>query len=146
MIEQRDSLIKELNENIEEVRNTMSKIDKEISDSGSTIANLRENIRVRKIEKEIQRTREEIATYDMEEAAKAKRNFDSKWDVAKKTEDELKTAVNQSISFGNSPSYIVRFASTLKLMVNLYLSSPSSSRWSRILKNSRTSIRSTLIN
>ncbi|KAF8349440.1 hypothetical protein F5887DRAFT_914397 [Amanita rubescens] len=95
MIEETDSLIKERNENIEEVRNTMAKIDKEISDSGSTIANLRENIRVRKIEKEIQRTREEIATYDMEEAAKAKRNFDSKWDVAKKTEDELKAAYSK---------------------------------------------------
>jgi hypothetical protein len=146
MIEETDSLIKERNENIEEVRNTMAKIDKEISDSGSTIANLRENIRVRKIEKDIQRTREEIATYDMEEAAKAKRNFDSKWDVAKKTEDELKAAVNQSISFKKALSYIDHFASTLKLMVNLYLSSPSSSRWSWISKNSETSIRSTLIN
>lgn len=146
MIEQTDSSIKELNDNIEEVRNIMAKIDKEISDSGSTIANLRENIRVRKIEKEIQKTREEIATYDMEEAAKAKRNFDSKWDVVKKSEDELKAAVNKYISFESALSYIVHFASTLKLMVNLDLSSPSSSHWSRISRNSKTSIRSTLIN
>jgi DNA repair protein RAD50 len=74
----------------------MAKIDKEISESGSTIANLRENLRVRKIEKEIKKTREEIASYDMEEAAKAKRNFESKWDVVKKREDELKAAVSGS--------------------------------------------------
>jgi DNA repair protein RAD50 len=73
----------------------MAKIDKEISESGSTIASLRENLRVRKIEKEIKKTREEIASFDMEEAAKAKRNFESKWDVVKKREDELKATVRE---------------------------------------------------
>lgn len=80
----------------------MAKIDKEISESGSTIANLRENLRVRKIEKEIKKTREEIASHDMEEAAKAKRNFESQWDVVKKKEDEWKAAVRGSPFDGGS--------------------------------------------
>ncbi|KAF8631077.1 hypothetical protein AX15_002678 [Amanita polypyramis BW_CC] len=92
MIEQTDATIQDLSERIEDVRTSIAKIDKEISESGSTIANLRENLRVRRIEKEIKKTQEEIASYDMEEAAKAKRNFESRWDVVKKKEDELKAA------------------------------------------------------
>ncbi|KAK2465331.1 hypothetical protein APHAL10511_002685 [Amanita phalloides] len=95
MIEQTDATIQDLSEKIEAVRKTMADIDKEISESGSTIANLRENLRVRRIEKEIQRTRDEIATYDMEEAAKAKRNFEGRWDIVKKKEDELKAAYSK---------------------------------------------------
>lgn len=87
----------------------MARIDKEISESGSTIANLRENLRVRKIEKEIKKTREEIASHDMEEAAKAKRNFESKWDVVKKREDELKASVSGS-SFDSGSSYLISSA------------------------------------
>ncbi|KAM6494340.1 hypothetical protein JOM56_010701 [Amanita muscaria] len=90
MIEQTDAMIQDFGEKIENVRTTMAKIEKEINESGSSIANLRENLRLRKIEKEIRKTQEQIAAFDMEEAAKAKRNFESKWDIVKKKEDELK--------------------------------------------------------
>ena len=96
VIDQTDAMIQDLGGKIENARTAIAKIDKEINESGSSIANLRENLRLRKIEKEIKRTQEEIASYDMEEAAKAKRNFDTKWESVKKQEDELKAAVRRT--------------------------------------------------
>ncbi|KAJ3995719.1 P-loop containing nucleoside triphosphate hydrolase protein [Lentinula boryana] len=81
---------KELDKKLEEAREKISKIDKEISESGSSLSNLRENIRLRKLVKQIQEAQAEIDSYDMEEAAKAKRTFEAKWKIAKDKEEDLK--------------------------------------------------------
>jgi len=53
------------------------------------MANLRENIRIRKLIRDIEATQGEIDSHDMEEAAKARRNFDHQYKIKKAQEDEL---------------------------------------------------------
>ncbi|KAI0702294.1 hypothetical protein BC835DRAFT_1404375 [Cytidiella melzeri] len=88
-IEELDSEIMELNGKVEETRVEISGIDREISEGGAFVGNLRENMRVRKLIKDIAATQAEIATYDLDEAAKAKRIFDEKYAVEKQKETDL---------------------------------------------------------
>ncbi|KAJ4491459.1 hypothetical protein C8J55DRAFT_421658 [Lentinula edodes] len=88
-LEEAKEEIKDLEKQVEEARDKIAKIDKEISESGSTLSNLRENIRLRKLVTQIQETQTEIDSYDMEEAAKAKRTFQDKWKIAKDKEEAL---------------------------------------------------------
>ena len=92
-IEEFEGKIQRLNIQVEEVRVANQAIDKEINEAGASMANLRENIRVRKLIKDITDTQAEIDTYDMEEAAKAKRNFTEKYQVEKARETELQGSV-----------------------------------------------------
>ena len=71
----------------------MAEIDKEINESGASMANLRENIRVRKLVRAIEATQTEIDSFDMEEAAKARRTFKEKYDDEKERENEMHTKV-----------------------------------------------------
>jgi hypothetical protein len=57
------------------------------------MTNLRENIRVRKLGKEIDATQAEIDAMDMEQAAKARRQFDQKYNVEKQRETEMQSKV-----------------------------------------------------
>ncbi|KAF8627436.1 hypothetical protein AX17_006250 [Amanita inopinata Kibby_2008] len=91
-VEQADAQILELSDKIENMRSIISRIEKEINESGASIANLRENIRVRKLTREIKATRDEIASYDVDEAAKAKRNFETKYHIAKERENQLQAS------------------------------------------------------
>ncbi|PFH54076.1 hypothetical protein AMATHDRAFT_852 [Amanita thiersii Skay4041] len=84
--------IQNLTEQIENSREIIARIEKEINEGGASVANLRENIRVRRLTKDIIATQEEIDSYDMDEAAKARRNFETKYSVAKEKENELHTA------------------------------------------------------
>lgn len=100
-IEELDSEIKELNHQLEEARTKIADIDREISESGAFVGNLRENMRVRKLIKDIAATQAEIEKYDLDEAAKAKRIFDEKYSVEKQKETDLHADVRmQSTSFG----------------------------------------------
>ncbi|KAF7987104.1 hypothetical protein HWV62_291 [Athelia sp. TMB] len=76
---------------IEDVREGIAKLDKEINESGASVSNLRENLRLRKLVRDITATQEEIDSYDMEEAAKAKRNFEEQYNVKKTQESELQS-------------------------------------------------------
>ena len=93
-IEQLELNIKQVNGNIEASRDTIAGIDKEINASGASVANYRENVRVRKLAKEIKDTQAEIGSYDMEEAARARRNFQDKYGPAKEKENDLHTQVS----------------------------------------------------
>ncbi|KAG6818307.1 hypothetical protein H0H93_006082, partial [Arthromyces matolae] len=88
-IERNDAEIKNFTEEIEAIRTAIAAIEKEINASGASVANYRDNIRVRKLAKEIIATQAEIDSYDMEEAAKAKRNFEEKYPKAKEKENKL---------------------------------------------------------
>ena len=57
------------------------------------MTNLRENIRVRKLSKEIDTTQAEIDAMDMEQAAKARRQFDQKYNMEKQRETEMQSKV-----------------------------------------------------
>ncbi|KIK01859.1 hypothetical protein K443DRAFT_678003 [Laccaria amethystina LaAM-08-1] len=93
-IENSNAEIAELTEKIDAVREVVGNLEKEINESGASVASLRENLRLRKLAKDIQDTQTEIDSYDMEEAAKARRNFANQWGPAKNKENELHTAYN----------------------------------------------------
>ncbi|KAI0917273.1 hypothetical protein AcW2_007450 [Taiwanofungus camphoratus] len=83
--------IQRLSLQLEAIRDAIHVIDKEINESGASIANLRDNIRIRKLTQDIVATQAEIDSYDLEEAAKAKRIFDEKYNVEKQKETRLQS-------------------------------------------------------
>lgn len=92
-IAEHESGINQLSTDIESARNTIGVIDKEVNESNAAMTNLRENIRVRKLVKEIDATQAEIDAMDMEEAAKARRQFDLKYNLEKQRETEMQSKV-----------------------------------------------------
>lgn len=93
-IENSNAEIAELTEKIEAIREAVGNLEKEINESGASVASLRENLRIRKLAKDIQDTQTEIDSCDMEEAAKARRNFANQWGPAKEKENGLHTAAS----------------------------------------------------
>lgn len=98
-IEHYEGEITKLGIKIESVRETVAKIDREINESGSLISRLRDNIRMRRLVKDIEATQAEIDSYDMEAAAKAKRNFEDRYQVEKQRETEMQSKVGLTSSF-----------------------------------------------
>ena len=92
-LEQCDIQLGELQNQIEVCRAVISSIDREINQSGATISNLRDNIIVQKLNADIARIQSQIDSYDMEEAAKARRNYEDKYEPAKRREDKLSEVV-----------------------------------------------------
>ncbi|KAF9219190.1 hypothetical protein BS17DRAFT_718386 [Gyrodon lividus] len=92
-VEHYEGEITELGIKIERIRETIAKIDREINESGSSISNLRDNMRIRRLVKDISGTQGEIDSYDMEAAAKAKRNFEDRYQVEKQRETEMQSKV-----------------------------------------------------
>jgi DNA repair protein RAD50 len=88
-----ESRISELKKDIESTRDTVAMIDKEVNESGAFMINLRENIRARKLAKEIEITQAEIDSMNMEEAAEAKRQFDIEYNLEKQREMETQSKV-----------------------------------------------------
>ncbi|TFY67850.1 hypothetical protein EVJ58_g1346 [Rhodofomes roseus] len=83
--------IKEHNIELEQVRNSIRLIDKEISESAASMSNLRENLRIRRLRLDIAATQAEIDSIDLEEAAKAKRIFEEKYNIEKQKETQLQS-------------------------------------------------------
>lgn len=92
-IEELDAEIATLSRKLEDARKVLAAIDKEINESAASMANLRDNIRARKLVKDIAATQAEIDQYDLEEAAKAKRLFEEKYQIEKDKETELQSRV-----------------------------------------------------
>ncbi|KAL4258232.1 P-loop containing nucleoside triphosphate hydrolase [Pleurotus pulmonarius] len=88
-VEEYGKEIEDLARSIDQIRGVIAGIEKVINESGASVANLRENLRVRRLLNDIAKTQQEIDSYDMEEAARARRNFTEKYDVAKKKENDL---------------------------------------------------------
>ncbi|KAF8895513.1 hypothetical protein BD779DRAFT_1640508 [Infundibulicybe gibba] len=91
-IEQADAKLQDIAGRIEVIREEIAKIDKEINESGASVANLRENIRVRRLVKDIKETQAQIDSYDMEEAARSKRKFEELYNVEKERERRLQAS------------------------------------------------------
>lgn len=60
---------------------------------------------VQKLTRDIANTQAEIDSYDMEEAAKARRNFQDKYEPAKEKEDKLGKAVSPRCFTLSKPSF-----------------------------------------
>lgn len=95
-IQQCEDELNEGNERLEACRGAIKTIEREIGESGASNTNLRENIRVRKLQKDILDIQAQIDTYDVEEAARARRNFNAQWEKRKEEENQLNTAVRIS--------------------------------------------------
>ena len=92
-IEEKEAEVQEQALKLEQVRAKLSEIDREISEAAVTQANLRENLRYRRLKRDLAATEAELAAIDMEEAAKAKRIWTEKWNVEKQKETDLQTKV-----------------------------------------------------
>lgn len=68
-----------LENDVQSIGNEISKLSDQISQAQSRQKNIAENIRYRQSQTEISRIEAEIATHDLQEAHRAKRQFDSKW-------------------------------------------------------------------
>ncbi len=84
---------KDLQLQIEDVRRAIAAIEKESNESGATLSNLRDNIIVRRLKEKIDTIDKDVASFDMEEAAKARRNYEDKYQPAKAREQKLNEAV-----------------------------------------------------
>ncbi|KAH9080471.1 hypothetical protein EDB83DRAFT_2339604 [Lactarius deliciosus] len=84
-----ETRIRELGLDIEQVRKKIAQLDKEINEGGAALTNLRENRRIRKLQSDIQQTQDAIDSCDLEGAAKAKRNFEEKYQPEKDRENEM---------------------------------------------------------
>ena len=92
-IESCEESIAEYESQIEEIRKTKSEMEKQIHESDSFLSNLRDNERMRKLRRSIAENKEKIDAFDMEEAAKARRQFDEKYAVEKKREGDMEAEV-----------------------------------------------------
>ncbi|KAI0699279.1 hypothetical protein C8T65DRAFT_659755 [Cerioporus squamosus] len=90
-IEEKEAEIQEQGIRLEQIRATLGDIDREINEAGVTMANLRENLRFRRLKRDLAVTEAELNAIDMEEAAKAKRIWTEKWNVEKQKETDLQT-------------------------------------------------------
>ncbi|KAH8998513.1 hypothetical protein EDB92DRAFT_1835583 [Lactarius akahatsu] len=84
-----ETRIRELGLDIEQVRKKIAQLDKEINEGGAALTNLRENRRIRKLQTDIQQTQDAIDSCDLEAAAKAKRNFEERYQPEKDRENEM---------------------------------------------------------
>ncbi|KDQ62331.1 hypothetical protein JAAARDRAFT_66083 [Jaapia argillacea MUCL 33604] len=83
--------IQELVKSVEEVRDSISNIDKELGESAAVLANLRENDRIRRLVRDIAEAQAEIDSFDMEAAAKSRRLFDDKYKGEKEREANMQS-------------------------------------------------------
>jgi DNA repair protein RAD50 len=82
------------NARLEACRTKIKGVEKEISDAGASNANLRENIRIRKLRKSIEEWEKKIAGSDVVGAADAKLKFEKQWPKMKDHEARLNTEVS----------------------------------------------------
>ncbi|PCH40037.1 hypothetical protein WOLCODRAFT_162047 [Wolfiporia cocos MD-104 SS10] len=90
-IEDCELQIQSLTRELEGLRIGIEALDKEINESNSSLINLRENLRLRKLKQDIAATEAEIDALDLEEAARAKRIFDEKYNAEKQKETRLQS-------------------------------------------------------
>ncbi|KZV65287.1 hypothetical protein PENSPDRAFT_655878 [Peniophora sp. CONT] len=81
--------ISQQSEALEALRKTIADVEKEINEGGAVLANLRDNMRMRRLRADIAAIEAELNSMDLDEAAKAKRNFEQKFPAEQKKEQDL---------------------------------------------------------
>lgn len=85
--------ITQLSENEQRIRDAIVLIEKELNEAGTRLLHLRENKRIHRLKGEIAEAQKNIDAIDMDEAARAKRNFEEKYAVEKKKEEDAASKV-----------------------------------------------------
>ena len=86
--------VKQLEASIATTRARKAQLEKEMNDGGAYLVKLHQNRRLRKTKREIEEVEEQISKMDMEEAFKARRNFDDKFRAEKERETQLHSKVS----------------------------------------------------
>jgi DNA repair protein RAD50 len=98
-VEEIQSRISEASLEVENIREAIRVIDRDINRGGSMQAALRENARFRKLKRDVGKIDRDIGELDIEEAAKAKRNFETKWSQAQQRATDLMNAVRYVLHY-----------------------------------------------
>ena len=69
-----------------------------INEGGATLSNFRENLRIRKLMRDIEAADAELERHNMEEMAKAKRNFEEQYPIKKQAETEMQSQVTHRLT------------------------------------------------
>jgi DNA repair protein RAD50 len=85
--------IQEVEKEVERLRALVQKQDNDVSAAGADLANLRDNLRLRKLQREIQEIKDFIKSLKLEEASKAREQFDEKWGKVKAAENAAQARV-----------------------------------------------------
>jgi DNA repair protein RAD50 len=85
--------IAELEQSVQGLREEVAAIDREIHESGATLAKFRDNLNLRKMKQEIEDLQTEIDQHDLEQAGSAKAQFEEKYQVEKDKENKLRSKV-----------------------------------------------------
>jgi DNA repair protein RAD50 len=84
-------------EDIAKLRADEDALAQEVSSANTTLSNLKDNIRLRKINRDIQEVETEKAGLDLEEASRARQQFDERYGPAKAQEEEANRQVSRSL-------------------------------------------------
>lgn len=105
LLEECDETLGEMEEEIEDLKKKSEvsltasrKLETEIAQGDADLANLRGNVRIRKMVKDIADTRTELGKIDLDDAARSRRNFESKWKEGKEEEERLNNEVGLNVS------------------------------------------------
>jgi DNA repair protein RAD50 len=85
--------IADLSKDVETTQKFVNDLNREIAAGGSTVSNLRENLRIRRLQADIEAIQAEIETYDLDAAAQAKKNFEERYTSLKEKENRLHAEV-----------------------------------------------------
>ncbi|KEP54869.1 DNA repair protein RAD50 [Rhizoctonia solani 123E] len=83
--------IVELEQSVQGLREEVAEIDREIHESGATLAKFRDNLSLRRMKQEIENLRTEIDQHDLEQAGAAKAQFEEKYQIEKDKENKLRS-------------------------------------------------------
>lgn len=92
-VQELERSITDLSDVLNERRKTIAIVEKEKNEGGATLARYRDNQRLRKLRSSLVAAKAERAQYDMDEASKAKRNFERTYPKMQEKLDKLKDKV-----------------------------------------------------
>lgn len=88
-----EKAIVELNDVVRQRSDELAAVTKQEHEGGATYARYTDNLRLRRLRSKLVQLQTELAGYDMEEAARAKRNFDKTYPKMQRRLEELKDRV-----------------------------------------------------
>ncbi|KAH7340554.1 hypothetical protein B0J17DRAFT_704970 [Rhizoctonia solani] len=83
--------IVEIEQSVQGLREEVAEIDREIHESGATLAKFRDNLSLRRMKQEIEELQNEIDHHDLEQAGAAKAQFEEKYQIEKDKENKLRS-------------------------------------------------------
>lgn len=89
--------IQRSSEDIAKLRGDEDALTQEVSSANTTLSTLKDNIRLRKINRDIQAVETEKAGLDLEEASRARQQFDERYGPAKAQEEEANRQASRTL-------------------------------------------------